>query len=158
MDIHELEIVQKQHIDKLNQVTEAYRNTERRKKKILIFIIYMCIVAFYFLLSDLFGGTWGYILTIAIIGAGIYCISSLGFVFKNTPVSDGKLAYQACISMEILIKIKKETYRTDISNVLTVGSGKHLSLYNEFIELYPEFISNDLERLAKTNIDNTDVY
>jgi len=50
----------------------------------------------------LFGGIWGYILTVAILGIGVYCISALGDSFKNVFVSDGKLAYQACVTMEIL--------------------------------------------------------
>lgn len=158
MDIQELEITQKERITELNQFIKSYRNVERRKKKILVFIIYICIVALYFFLSDLLGGTWGYILTIAIIGAGIYCISTLGFVFKTLPVSDRKLAYQACVNMEILIKIKSGTYRTDIANVLTVGSGKHLPLYNEFVKAYPELKSNKLEKLAKVQIKQNDIF
>ena len=45
-----------------------------------------------------------------------------------------------------LLKSKRDT---DIANVIGVGSGNHIGLYKEFIQLYPEFANKLLEKLAK---------
>ena len=108
-----------------------------------------CIFAIYFLLFDLLGGLWGFILTVAVISIGGVCVDKLGITFNNAPMSDAKLAYQASVAMWILIQIEKGKYHTDIANVICVDSRKHIDLYKEFIRFYPEFASKSLEKLAK---------
>lgn len=149
METSDIKIVQNENITMLKQIIETYCGAERKSKRILEIILAVCVAALYFLLFDLFGGIWGFILTIAIIGVGVLCIEKLEITFKNAPVSDGKLAYRACVAMWVLVEIKKGKYRTDIANVIGVRSGKHLPLYNEFIQYYPEFSSRGLEKLAK---------
>ena len=149
MDSNALEIVKKENIETLNQILEAYRGAERKSKTVLEIILVICAVALYFVLFDLLGGIWGFVVTIIIIGVGILCVEKLGITFNNAPASDAKLAYQASIAMWILIEIEKGTYCTDIANVIGVGSGNHIGLYKEFIQLYPEFANKLLEKLAK---------
>lgn len=157
MDYNELEIERKEKIQYLNAILNSYRSTERKSKKLLVGIIAFCGVAIYFLFSDLFGGTWGYILTIAILAVGVYCVAKLGISFKNAPVSDGKLAYQACVTMEILIAIEKGTYRQYGVDILCTGQGKHLDLYKQFIQLYHDLASKDLEKLASIEVQLKDM-
>lgn len=149
MDLNALEIVKKENVETLNQILEAYRGAERKSKIILEIILVICAVALYFVLFDLLGGLWGFVLTIAVIAIGVLCVEKLGITFNNAPMSDAKLAYQASVAMWILIEIEKGTYRTDIANVIGVSSGNHVVLYRNFIKLYPEFASKSLEKLAK---------
>ena len=107
------------------------------------------VIALYWFLSDFLGGVWGYILTFAIIGIGLFCIETLNISFANTPISDGKLAYRACVAMDALIQIKEGTYATSGVHIITVGQGKHLPLYERFTLLYPEFRSKHLQKLSK---------
>ena len=149
MESNALEIVKKENIETLNQILEAYRGAERKSKIILEIILVICAAALYFVLFDLLGGLWGFVVTIAVIAIGVWCVEKLGITFNNAPVSDAKLAYQASVAMWILIEIEKGTYRTDIANVIGVSSGNHVALYKKFIQLYPEFASKSLEKLAK---------
>lgn len=149
MDSNALEIVKKENIETLNQILEAYRGAERKSKIILEIILVICAATLYFVLCDLLGGLWGFVLTFAVVAAGLLCVEKLGITFNNAPVSDAKLAYQASVAMWILVEIEKGTYRTDIANVIGVGSGNHIGLYKKFIQLYPEFASKSLEKLAK---------
>ena len=110
------------------------------------------------MLFDLLGGLWGFVLTIAIIAIGILCVEKLGITFNNAPMSDTKLAYRASVAMWTLVEIEKGTYRTDIANVIGVGSGSHIGLYKKFIQLYPEFASKSLEKLAKIETTYKDMY
>lgn len=89
---------------------------------------------------------------------GICCAENLGLSFKNIPQSEGKLSYQACIEMEALIKIEKGTYSEYGVNIIGVGQGEHLSLYKEFVKLYPAFESKELEKLSKVLIEHKDIY
>ena len=157
MDANKIELERNEYIEYLDSILNAYRSTERKSKKILGFIIVVCVIAAYFMLSDLLGGTWGYILTLAIVLTGAYCVDTLG-LFRNNPASDGKLAYQACITMETLIAIKSETYRPDVARILYTGSGTHLDLYNRFIQLYPECASRDLKKLARIHVKREDIF
>lgn len=158
MDTNELELERKANVEYLDSILSAYRSTERRSKKILGIIVIICVVAVYFLFFDLLGGIWGYIVTIAIIGAAAYCVSTLGISFKNGSVSDGKLAYQACVAMEVLIEIKNGTYRQHGVHIVSVGSGGHFDLYKRFIQFYPEYTNRDLEKLAKTKVERNDMF
>lgn len=158
MDASELEMERKANIEYLNSILAAYRSAERKSKKLLGAIVIVGIIAVYFLFFDLLGGIWGYIVTIAIIGAGAYCVNTLGISFKNGSVSDGKLAYQACVAMEILIEIKNGTYRQYGAHIISTGTGRHLDLYNRFIQLYPEYACNELRRLAKIQVERKDMF
>ena len=149
MDSNSLEIVKKENIEALNQILEAYRGAERKRKIILEIIWVICAAALYFVFFDLLGGLWGFVLTIAVIAIGVVCVEKLGITFNNAPMSDAKLAYQASVAMWIFIQIEKGQYHTDIANVICVDSGKHIDLYKEFIRFYPEFASKSLEKLAK---------
>lgn len=106
---------------------------------------------------DLLGGIWGYIFTIAIIGAVVFYVNELGITFKSNTASDGKLAYQACTTMEILIAIKKGTYHQYGAYVLSTGSGEHYNLYKQFISLYPEYKNKSLEKLSKVKVEPKDI-
>lgn len=149
MGTSDIKLVQNENIEILNQIVNAYRGAERKSKRILELVLVVCVAALYFVLFDLLGGLWGFILTIVILFIGMLCIEKLGITFKNAPESDGKLAYQACVAMWVLIEIKKGNYCADISNVIGVSSGTHLNLYREFIQLYPTFASKELEKLSK---------
>ena len=157
MDSNALEIVKKENIETLNQILEAYRGAERKSKFILEIILVICAAALYFVLFDLLGGLLGFVLTIAIIAIGVLCVEKLGITFNNAPMSDTKLAYRASVAMWVLIEIEKGTYRTDIANVIGVGSGNHVALYKNFIKLYPEFASKSLEKLAKIETTYKDI-
>lgn len=158
MEMDDIKLVQDENIEILNQILNAYRGAERKSKRILEVVLAICVAALYFVLFDLLGGLWGLVLTIAVLFIGFLCIENLGITFKNAPESDGKLAYQACVAMWILVEIKKGNYRTDIANVIGVSSGTHLSLYREFIQLYPTFASKELEKLSKINVDRKDMF
>ena len=158
MDLQNLELEKQERIENLNEILEIYCSNERKSKRILELIVVILAVALYFVLFDLLGGLGGFILTIAIIGVGVLCIENLGLTFKNAPISDGKLAYQACVNMYILVEIKKGTYSPDVANIICVSRGKHLSLYKEFVQLYPELDSRDLEKLAETEVEQKDMF
>ena len=157
MDYNELEKERAENIRYLDAILTSYRSTKKKSKRLLAGIIVFSIVAIYFLFFDLLGGIWGYILTVAVISVGAYCADKLGISFKNAPASDGKLAYQACIKMETLIAIEKEEYRQYGVHILCTGQGKHLDLYKQFIQLYPEFASKDLEKLASIEVQLKDM-
>ena len=59
--------------------------------------------------------------------------------------------------MEILIAIKKGTYREYGAQILTTGIGKHHDLYKKFIQMYPEFKCRDLEKMSKINVELKDM-
>lgn len=158
MDMHELELIKKERLENLNQILDLYRSTSRKSKQVLEIILVLAGVALYWTLFDLLGGFWGFVLTIAIIGVGIFCVENLGLSFKNIPQSEGKLSYQACIEMEALIKIEKGIYSEYGVNIIGVGQGKHLSLYKEFVQLYPEFECKDLEKLSNKSIEQKDIF
>lgn len=158
MTAQELENVQKEQLEHLNQILDSYHNTTGKSKKILKVIIILAAIALYYFLFDLLGGLWGFVLTIAIIATGVYCVETLEISFANAPISDGKLAYKACIAMDVLIKIKKGIYTEYGINIIGVGQGNHLSLYKEFVRLYPKSASKDLEKLAKIQVDQKDVF
>jgi hypothetical protein len=158
MNHEELEIERAANLEYLNSILSAYRSAERKSKKTLGIIFAMCVIAVYFLFFDLLGGIWGYIATIAILAVGAYCFSKVGISFQNNTVSDGKLAHQACVTMEKLIAIKKGTFRQYGAHIITTGSGKHHDLYMQFIQFYPECASIELERLSKVEVDKGDIF
>ena len=158
MDLDALKILKKENIEALNQILEEYRGAERKSKMVFEIILIVCAAALYFVLFYLLGGLWGFVLTIAIIAIGILCVEKLGITFNNAPMSDTKLAYRASVAMWALVEIEKGTYRTDIANVIGVGSGSHIGLYKKFIQLYPEFASKSLEKLAKIETTYKDMY
>lgn len=149
MNANELQIVQNERIEDLNQVLTAYRSIERKSKRILVAIIVIAVIALYWILTDFLGGLWGYILTIAILMLGLCCAIKLEISFKNAPVSDGQLAYRACVSMDALVQIKKGTYAYHGVHFICVSPGQHLHLYEQFIQFYPEFKCKQLKRLSK---------
>ena len=158
MDTTELELERKANIEHLNSILNSYRSVERKSKKILDVIVAVCAIAVYFLFSDLLGGIWGYVLTIAFFGIGVYCVNILGISFKNASISDGKLAYQACVTMERLIEIKKGTYRRYETYIICTDSGTHIDLYRRFAQFYPEYACKDLEKLSKIRVENKDIF
>lgn len=149
MNANELQIAQNERIKDLSQVLTAYRSIERKSKRVLVAIIVIAAIALYWILTDLLGGLWGYILTIAFLMAGISCAIKLDISFANASKSDGQLAYRACVAMDALIQIKEGTYATSGVHIITVGQGKHLPLYERFTLLYPEFRSKHLKKLSK---------
>ena len=158
MNHEELEMERTANLEYLNSILNAFRSAERRSKKILGIIVVVCIIAVYFLFFDLLGGIWGYIVTIALIAAGAYCLDKSGVSFTNDTVSDGKLAYQACVTMEKLIAIEKGTFRQYGTHIITTGSGRHHDLYKQFIQFYPECASVDLEKLSKIEVNPNDIF
>ena len=157
MNASELHVAQNERIEDLNQVLMAYRGIERKSKRILVAIIVIAIIALFWILTDLLGGLWGYILTIAVLIVGIGCAVKLEISFKNAPESDGQLAYRACVAMDALIQIKEGTYTTYDTFIITVGQGTHLPLYEKFIHLYPEFKSKSLRKLSRTEVSYKDI-
>ena len=157
MDVNEIKLEQEERINYLNAILCTYRGSKRKSRQVLSVVGVIAAIAIYFLFFDLIGGIWGYIATVAIIGIGVYCAGKAGLSF-NGSASEGKLAYQASATMEVLVKIKEGTYRTDIANILITGTGKHIDLYKKFIQLYPEFASKELEILAKTEVGLKDMY
>ena len=157
MNTNDIIMEQEERINYLNAILSTYRGSERKSKKVLSAIVIVAAIAIYFLFSDLLGGIWGYIVTIAILGIGAYYADKAGLSL-NIADTDGKLAFQACVTMEVLVEIKEGTYRTDIANILTTGTGKHIDLYKKFIRLYPEYASKELEKLAKIEVELKDMY
>ena len=139
MTEHELKLEEKAYKEYLTSLLDIYHSTERRSKKVLGFIVVVCVVAVYFLFFDLLGGIWGYVLTVVFIAAGVCCIDILGILVKNGSMSDGKLAYRTCVAMEVLIEIKNGTYRKDGVHILTTDTGKYRDLYSRFVHFYPEY-------------------
>ena len=152
MTKQELELEQEVNIDYINDILRAWRSPDRKFRKVFVFIVFVAAIAVYFTASDLLGMTWGYIATIAVLFAACFCADQLGLSFKTEIWSDGKFAYQACLTMEILIAIKKGTYREYGAHILTTGTGKHHDLYQKFIQMYPEYKCRDLEKLSKINV------
>ena len=111
MTKQELELEREVNIDYLNDILKAWRSPDRRLRKVFVFVVILAAIAVYFTASDLLGMTWGYIATIAVLFAAYFCADQLGLSFKTEIWPDGKFAYQACVTMEILIAIKKGTYR-----------------------------------------------
>ena len=157
-EFQELNARRDEYIEDLNTALEAYCSVSRKSKRVLEFILFICVVALYFLLSDLFGRTLGFILTFIVLAIAAYCISTLEISFKNTSVSDGKLAYHACIAMEALIEIKNGTYSKFGFHIIGIEEGKHQKLYKEFAQLYPELASQNLKRLARITVTREDMY
>ena len=153
MTRQELELEREVNIEYLNDILKAWRSPDRRMRKLFVFIVVLAVIAVYFTASDLFGMTWGYIGTIAVLFAAFFCADQLGLSFKTEIWPDGKFAYQACVTMEILIAIKKGTYREHGAHILTTGTGKHHDLYKRFIQMYPEYRCRDLEKMSKIKVD-----
>ena len=157
MTMQELELEREVNINYLNDILRAWRSPDRRLRKVFIFIVVVAAIAVYFTASDLLGTTWGYIATIAVLFAAYFCADQLGLSFKTAIWPDGKFAYQACVTMEILIAIKRGTYREFGAHVLTTGTGKHHDLYKKFIQMYPEYKCRDLEKMSKINVALKDI-
>ena len=157
MTKHELDLEREVNIEYLNDILKAWRSPDRRMRKLFVFVVILAVIAVYFTAYDLFGKTWGYIATIAILFVAFFCADQLGLSFKTEIWSNGKFAYQACVTMEILIAIKKGTYREYGAHILTTGIGKHHDLYKNFIQMYPEFKCRDLEKMSKINVELKDM-
>ena len=157
MDLNEIKLEQEERINYLNAIISTYRGSERKSKQVLVMIGVIVAIAIYLLFFDLLGGVLGYIAAVAIIGIGVYCADNAGLSFSGS-TSNGKLAYQASVTMEVLVKIKEGTYRTDIANILTTGTGKHIALYKQFVRHYPEFAIKELEKLARIEVESKDMY
>ena len=157
MDKNELETEREANLEYLDSILRTWRSADRKMKKGFVFILIVCAIAVYFMFSYILGGVWGYIATIAVIGAGAFFADKLGLSFKKDTWSDGKLAYQACVTMEILIAIKKGTYREHGLHVLTTSTGAHYDLYKQFIELYPEYKCKELEKMSKLEVERKDI-
>lgn len=157
MDVYELESEQKRRLEYLDSILNSYRSAERKANKILGAIIIIGSIAMYFMFSCLLGGIWGNVLTIALLGVGVYCAVKLNLPLISTDEIDRKLVYQACVTMEILIEIKKGTYRQFGTHILTTGAGKHHELYKKFIGLYPGYASQALEKLSKIDVKFKDI-
>lgn len=157
MTKQELEQEREVNIEYLNDILKAWRSPDRKFRKVFVFIVVLAVIAVYFTASDLFGMTWGYIATIAVLLTALLCADQLGLSFKTEIWPDGKFAYQACVTMEILIAIKKGTYRQYGAHVLTTGTGKHYDLYKKFIQMYPEYKCRDLEKMSKINVEAKDM-
>lgn len=156
MTNEKLELCRKERIEDLNNVLNIYRSSQRKSKYVLGIIVFACVAALYFLFTNLFGGFWGYILTLIAFCVGVYCVMNLGISFNNAPMSDGQLSCYACIAMDALIKIKKGTYNPQV-NMVHIGEGDHLNMFREFTKLYPELASNDLKKISKINITRKDL-
>lgn len=158
MDELEIKTVKMARINELNQILAIYRSEARKSKKLLAFLGIIVAIALYFMFYELLGGIWGYVLTFVIIGVSVYCINTLGISFKNATVSDGKLAYRACVAMEELINIRKGVANEYGVNFICVSEGTHLELYREFSRLYPELSNKDLEKLARMHVKHEDIF
>ena len=157
MNKQEIEIERAENIKYLESILQVWRSPERLMKKGIVFIISLCAISVYFVSSMLLGGAWGYIVTLVVVGAGVWFASTLGITIVNNVWPDGKLAYQACVTMEILIEINKGTYREYGAHILTTGTGKHYDLYRRFIRSYPQYKCHALKRMARINIDEKDM-
>lgn len=154
----ELELEQESNIEYLQSLICAWRSEGRMAKKLFIFIGFVCAVAVYFTFSFLLGDIWGYIATIVVFFASAYCADTLGVSFKSNTASDGKFAYEACVTMEILIEIYKGTYRQNGVHIISIGTGKHRALYKEFIHYYPDYKCRALAKLATINVKHEDIF
>jgi len=158
MTQQELELEREVNIEYLDAILKAWRSPDRKLRKVFVFIVVLAVIAVYFTASNLLGITWGYIATIAVLFAAFFCADQLGFSFKTEIWPNGKFAYQACVTMEILIAIKKGTYREYGAHILTTGTGKHHDLYKKFIQMYPEYKCRDLEKMSKINVELKDMH
>ncbi len=157
MTKQELELEREANIDYLNDILRAWRSPNRRLRKVFVFVVVLAAIAVYFTACDLLGMTWGYIATIVVLFAACFCADQLGLSFKTEIWPDGKFAYQACVTMETLIAIKKDTYREHGAHILTTSTGKHHDLYKKFIQMYPEYKCRDLEKISKINVELKDM-
>ena len=157
MTKQELELEREVNIEYLNDILKAWRSPDRRFRKLFVLIVVVAVIAVYLIASNWFGMTWGYIATIALLFAAFFCADQLGLSFKTKIWPDGKFAYQACVTMEILIAIQKGTYREYGVHILTTGTGKHHDLYKKFIQMYPEYECRDLEKMSKINVEGKDM-
>lgn len=159
MTQQELEIERDINIEYLNDILKAWRSPDRRLRKLFVFIVALAVIVIYFAASVLLGTIWGYIVTIVFIYIAFICADQLGLSFKTKIWSDGRFAYQACVTMEILIAIKNGTYREHFGvHFITIGTGKHYELYKKFIQNYPSYKCRDLEKISKIKIELKDIY
>lgn len=158
MTKQELDLEREVNIEYLDAILKAWHSPDRKMRKIFVFILFLGAIAIYFTSSFLFGNTWGYIITIVVVIVGLFCAVQLGISFKTEIWSDGKFAYQACVTMEILIAIKEGTYREYGVHILTTGTGKHHNLYKNFIQMYPEYKCLALQRMSRINIESKDIH
>ena len=158
MTQQELELERAANIEYLNDILKAWRSPDRRLRKLFIVIVVLAVVAVDFIVSALLGKKWGYIATIAVLSFAMFCADQLGLSFETRIWPDGKFAYQACKTMEILIAINNGTYCEHEAHILTTGTGRHHELYEKFIQMYPENQCRDLEKISNINIELKDMW
>ena len=157
MTQQELELEREVNIKYLDDILKAWRSPDRKLRKLFVFCVFLAVIAVYFTASTLLGTTWGYVATITVLCIAVFSADQLGLSFKTKIWTNGKFAYQACVTMEILIAIYKRTYREYGSHILTTGTGKHYELYKEFIQMYPEYKCRELEKLSKISVELKDM-
>lgn len=155
MSEQELCEAREEAFDNLDQIIQAYHSTDRKNKKLLALVCLIGAAAVYWLAFDFLGGFWGYVVTIALVGIGVYCFSQS--FSASASISDPKLAYTACIAMEKLIKIHEGTYCASGIHIIGISTGTHKELYRQFIRYYPNWDFKALRKLSNINIHYKDL-
>ncbi len=78
-----------------------------------------------------------------------YIIENFRIKFK-TPLT-GQVAYRVSVIMLALIYLHNDKF-SDEKSLPKVNYGSNIHIYNEFIQIYPEFVSAKLKRLASLEI------
>ena len=140
----ELRMKLKSIVDQYNPATKAYT---------AIALILIAVVGI--AVSIAIGEFW--LSIIVIVGALVF--DRLGISIKSDSVPVEKLSYAACRIMEQLIDMKTPTNEVSStrSKISTVGTGSHLTLYQTFIEHYPELASEKLRALAGVTLKHEDI-
>ena len=135
----------------LNNAIEAYRLKRKNEgKSILANLMLVCGFALSALLSYVLDDVWlAWLLHVAIIGIVVCCCNRLNILNISKIIKKSNLTHEACIAMEILIRIKEKPYQF---THIQVYRGRHVKLYKKFIQLYPELESKELKMLTHIKI------
>ena len=137
---------EKMYISELQNILDQCHQTKATDILLAILLLFVAIAV------SLWVGMIGLVIFILVCG---FIFHKLGVSFRNPPIPKEKLAYQACLIMDELIYINQHGSRSqDDIRILTVGSGKHIVLYNRFVELYPALASSKLKKLASTDVSS----
>ena len=139
-------------IETLNNAIEAYRLKRKNSgKTILADLMLVCGLVLSFALSYILKIDYllAHIIYVMIMCAVVCCCLRLNILNISKIIKKWDLAYEACIVMEILIRIKEKPYQ---STYIQVYRGRHVKLYKKFIQLYPALESKELKMLSKIKI------
>ena len=138
-----------EYLVELSAIVDLYDPKEGYKKSFLATVTMISFMFICLTVISEFGILWG----ILLLGCGLvplilYAVDGIESRSSNkSTISDKKLAERACILMSSCI----ERYRYPEKEIYIISynyKGSNLSLYQEFISLFPQMASNKLKKLS----------